>query len=148
MYAFQTQDLDLAAISSSGSGDSTREVRAAFPLHYGTGSASTATVYFELEPGMRLGTHVDSAEELLVVLEGEVEATVDDESIRVRAGGAALVPAMRRHDVRSVGETMARVLGVFASNTTAAVFDEEFSVMGMAPTRFNGTPAPDHALAS
>ena len=43
-------------------------------------TASTATVYFELEPGMHVGRHVDSAEELLLILEGSAEATVGDET--------------------------------------------------------------------
>lgn len=105
-------------------------------------------VYFELAPGMRLGRHVDSAEEVLVVLDGVVEATVGEESGRIAAGGVALVPAMVPHDVRNVGETVARVCGFFAANTTVAVFDEPFSVMGMAPTRVNGTPPPAVALVA
>jgi quercetin dioxygenase-like cupin family protein len=148
MHSFQTQDLDLVQISSAQSGDPTREVRAAFPLHYATGSASTAMVYFELQPEMHLGTHVDSAEEILLVLEGEVEATLAQERARVAAGGAMVVPAMEPHDVRNCGETTARVCGIFSSSTTIAIFEEEFSVMGMEPTRFNGTPAPEHALVA
>jgi quercetin dioxygenase-like cupin family protein len=143
MYAVQTQDVELADIRSPG--DATRDVRAAFPLHRETGAASSAMVYFELEPGMRLGRHTDSAEEVLVVLEGEVEAVVGDERGRVRAGGVALVPAMVPHDVINVGTETARACGVFSANTTVAVFDEPFSVMGMEPTTVNGTPPPDPA---
>ncbi|MGH2981590.1 MAG: cupin domain-containing protein [Solirubrobacterales bacterium] len=145
MYAFQTQDLELAEVSSPG--DETREVRAAFPLYHGTGSASTSMVYFELEPEMHLGSHIDSAEEVLVVLEGEVEATIDGESGRVRAGGMALVPAMVPHDVRNAGDETAKVAGLFSSNTMVAVFEEEFSMGGMPPSRVNGTPPPEQALA-
>jgi quercetin dioxygenase-like cupin family protein len=75
--------LELAEISSPT--DETREVRAAFPIHWQSGATSMAMVYFELEPGMHLGTHTDSAEELLVVLEGEVEATVGSEAGRLSA---------------------------------------------------------------
>lgn len=140
MQAIDTRQLELAEISSPG--DETREVRAAFPIHWQTGSASTAMVYFELEPGMHLGTHTDSAEEVLVVIDGEVEATVGSESGRLPAGGVAVVPAMEPHDVRNVGATTARVAGIFGANATAAVFEEEFSVMGMEPTRVSGTPPP------
>ncbi len=70
MHSFQTQDLDLAEISASGLGDETREVKAAFPMHYASGAASTSS------------------------------------------------------------------------------FEDEFLVMGMEPTRFNGTPAPDEAIAA
>lgn len=145
MYTVSTNELELAAISSPG--DPTREVRAAFPLHHAHGAASTAVVYFTLEPGMHLGRHVDSAEELLIVLEGEVEATVGEEAARIPAGGMALVPALVGHDVRNVGTTTARVCGVFSANTMVAVFDEPFSVMGMAPVRVTGTPAAEPATA-
>ena len=141
MQTIDTKQLELADISSPG--DQTREVRAAFPIHWQTGATSTAMVYFELEPGMHLGTHTDSAEELLVVLEGEVEATVGSESGHLGAGGVAVVPATEPHDVRNVGTGTARVAGIFGANATAAVFEEEFSVMGMEPTRVNGTPPPE-----
>lgn len=146
MYAISTNALELAPISSPG--DPTREVHAAFPVHREHGAASTAVVYFTLEPGMHLGRHVDSAEELLIVLDGEVEATVGAESARVSAGGMALVPALVAHDVRNVGSTTARVCGVFSANTMVAVFDEPFSVMGMPAVRVTGTPAPGEASAS
>ena len=138
MQAIETKALELAEISSPG--DGTREVRAAFPIHWQTGATSTAMVYIELEPGMHLGTHTDSAEEILVVLDGEVEATVGSESARLTGAGVAVVPAMEPHDVRNVGNATARVVGIFGANATVAVFEEEFSVMGMEPTRVNGTP--------
>lgn len=138
MQVIDTNELELAEIRSPG--DGTRDVRAAFPIHWQTGAASTAMVYFELDPGTHLGTHIDSAEEVLVVFDGEVEATVGSHSERLRAGGVAVVPAMEPHDVRNVGSTTARVAGIFGANATVAVFDEHFSVMGMEPTRVNGTP--------
>ncbi len=141
MQAIDTKDLELAEISSPG--DASREVRAAFPIHWQTGATSTAMVYLELEPGMRLGTHTDSAEEILVVLEGEVEATVGSESGRLLEGGVVVVPAMEPHDVRNVGSTTARVAGIFGANATVAAFEEEFSVMRMEPTRVNGSPPPE-----
>jgi quercetin dioxygenase-like cupin family protein len=147
MQAIDTKQLELASISSPG--DGTREVRAAFPIHWQTGATSNAMVYFELEPGMRLGTHIDSAEEILVVFEGDVAVTVGSESARLPAGGVAVVPAMQPHDVRNVGSATARVAGIFGANATVAVFEDEFSLMGMEPTRVNGTPPPEvHAHAT
>jgi quercetin dioxygenase-like cupin family protein len=46
------------------------------PLFLGTGTKNTAVVYFEIEPGYRLGTHTDSAEEILLILEGQVEVSL------------------------------------------------------------------------
>ena len=54
-------------------------LRVNFPVHSATGTASTATVLFELDPGAELGVHTDSAEELLIILQGTAEARIGDE---------------------------------------------------------------------
>jgi quercetin dioxygenase-like cupin family protein len=137
MHAIQTGELELASFSQSS--DPSNIVRAAWPVYRDTGAAGTAVVYFELDPGMELPSHTDSAEEVLVVLEGEVEATVGGESGRLSAGGIAVVPAMVPHGARNIGGGIARVAGVFPSNTIVAVFDDEFEGIG---TRVVGTPPP------
>jgi quercetin dioxygenase-like cupin family protein len=119
MNVVDLNDVELIQAGTSGG-----PIRVAFPLHSGTGTASTATVLFELEPGAALGTHTDSAEELLLILEGEGEAHVGDEHGRVRAGDLALVPALAPHGIRNVGETTLRVLGFFSSSTVVSIFDE------------------------
>ena len=47
--------------------DPTMRVKVNFPFFLGTGTKNTAVVYFEIEPGYRLATHTDSAEEILLV---------------------------------------------------------------------------------
>lgn len=98
-------------------------VRFEFPLHSGAGTASVATVLFELDPGSELATHTDSAEEILLVLAGEGEAHVDGETVRVRPGDLALVPAMAPHGARNTGDTTLRVLGFFSSSTVVSTFE-------------------------
>jgi len=137
MKGIATQDLELVRFFSEN--DEARECRATWALHGESGSASTAVIYFELERGKRLGRHRDSAEEVLVVLEGAIEATVGDDRIRVEAGGMALVPAQVPHDVRNVGDGPARVAGFFSSNTIVAVFDEPWQPIG---SRVVTSPAP------
>ena len=44
-------------------------------MHTGVGAASTAVIYFEHEPGEHHGRHTDSAEEVVLVLEGEAEVS-------------------------------------------------------------------------
>src|SRR5215213_10484213 len=56
--------------------DPTMRVKVNFPFFLGTGTKSTAVVYFEIEPGYRLATHTDSAEEILLVLEGDAEVSL------------------------------------------------------------------------
>lgn len=106
-------------------------VRAAFPFTAATGNASTSMVYFEIEPGHRLGTHTDSAEEIVVVLEGEVEATVGAESGRLAAGGAVLIPEMVPHGVRNVGTHRARCIGIFAAPGVDSTFEHEVQPLGL-----------------
>ncbi|MDP9479472.1 MAG: cupin domain-containing protein [Actinomycetota bacterium] len=117
--------------------DPTMRVRFNFPFFVGSGTKNTAVVYFELEPGHRLGTHTDSAEEVLLILQGEAEATVGDESGRVSAGELALVPAMVPHALRNVGDETVRVVGFFSSNVVASTFDRPIMPLGQ---RVVGTP--------
>ncbi|HEX5728485.1 cupin domain-containing protein [Microbacterium sp.] len=137
MYTVQTRELDLMSAHHRDHADNV--VRAAWPVHRGTGARSTAAVLFELGRGMRLGTHTDSAEEVLVVLEGEVEIVVGDERRRAGAGSISVVPAEIPHDVVGAGDTPARVTGVFSSSTIVSVFEDEWVPYG---TRVLGTPPP------
>jgi quercetin dioxygenase-like cupin family protein len=105
-------------------------IRFEFPLHSGLGTASTAAVLFELDPGNELATHMDSAEEVLLVLEGEGEVHVDGETVRVRAGDVALVPAMAPHGARAVGDSTLRVIGFFSSSTVVSTFEQPIGPEG------------------
>ncbi len=117
--------------------DPTMRVKANFPFYVGTGTKNTAVVYFELEPGHRLGTHTDSAEEILLILEGEAEATVGDEQGRVSAGEMAVVPAMVPHALRNVGDETVQVVGFFSSNVVVSTFDQPMMPFNQ---RVVGTP--------
>ena len=117
LSSIQTIDVESAI-------DPTRRVRVAFPLSSSAGTAASACVYFELEPGCHVGVHTDSAEELLIVLEGVAEGLVGEESARAEAGQVVVVPASVRHDMTNVGDGVLRVLGTFASSTVVATFEE------------------------
>jgi quercetin dioxygenase-like cupin family protein len=112
-------------------------VKVNFPFYVGTGTKNTAVVYFELEPGHRLGTHTDSAEENLLVLEGEAEVSLGDEQGRISAGEIAVVPAMVPHGLRNVGDETVRVVGFFSSNVVVSTFDQPMLPLGQ---RVVGTP--------
>lgn len=139
MYAIDLDSLELRDVVSELEPD--RRARVAFPHHSAVGNASTATVYFELEPGSRVGAHTDSAEELLLILEGEAEATVGQERARAGAGTLLTVPAMEPHDVRNVGTGVLRVLGFFSASTVVATFEEALSPGG-AQVFVIGAPVP------
>lgn len=103
--------------------DPTMRVKVNFPFFLGTGNSSTAVVYFELEPGHRLATHTDSAEEILLCLQGTAEVYVGDEKGYLSAGEIAVVPTMAPHGARNAGEEKVRVVGFFSSNVVVATFD-------------------------
>jgi quercetin dioxygenase-like cupin family protein len=117
--------------------DPTMRVKVNFPFFLGSGTKSTAVVYFEIEPGHRLGTHTDSAEEILLVLEGTAEVSLGDEQGRLSAGEMALVPAMEPHGLRNAGEETLRVVGFFSSNVVVSTFDQPMMPFGQ---RVVGTP--------
>ncbi len=104
--------------------DPTRKLRVAFPISSATGTAASATVYFELQPGTHVGVHTDTAEEFLIVLEGRGEGLVGEETAPVEAGQVVVVPAMVRHDMTNTGDGILRVLGTFAGSVNIGTFEE------------------------
>jgi quercetin dioxygenase-like cupin family protein len=131
--------------------DPAMRTRVTFPFYAATGNTSSAVVYFEIEPGHYLGTHTDSAEEIVLILEGTVEVSLDDDHGQLSAGQAALVPAMVPHGVRNVGNETARCVGFFAAATVQSTFDQPMLPFGQ---RAVGTPpvddgpVPERAAAS
>jgi quercetin dioxygenase-like cupin family protein len=96
----------------------------AFPTSAVTGSAATATVYMEFDPGGELPEHTDSAEEILVALEGSVDAVVGDARVELREGQMVVVPSMVPHGFRNNGDRRARILGFFGGSTNIGTFTE------------------------
>ena len=111
----------------------------AYPLSWERGARGSAVVYFELEPGCHLGVHSHSAEEVVLVLSGEVDASVGDEEERLAAGTLTLVPAATRHDVRCVGSERARCVGFFPAAAVQTIYEQPLEPDGQ---RVQGTPAP------
>jgi len=111
--------------------DPEMRVRFHFPLHLGVGTESTAVVYFEVEPGEYLGRHTDSAEEVLLVLEGEGIASVGDENAGIGPGSLAVVPALAPHSVRATGDETLKIVGFFSGAELEHVFDEPVQPIGV-----------------
>jgi quercetin dioxygenase-like cupin family protein len=132
MYTVRLSELELAEAGYEN--DPTMRAKASFPFSAATGTKNTAVVYFEVEPGHRLGTHTDSAEELMLILGGTAEVSVGDEQGQVSAGEMAVVPAMVPHSVRNVGDETLRVVGFFSSSTVMATFDQPLVPMGEPPS--------------
>lgn len=99
--------------------------KATFPMFAAHGTVDSATVYFELEPGEELGNHTDSAEELLLILQGEVEAIVGDEKGKASQGNLLHVPKLVPHNFKNIGNSKVKVLGFFGgANNIVAKFDK------------------------
>ena len=135
MIAETIEDLELMEVWYET--DPTMRLKVNFPVFLGTGSKNTAVVYFEIEPGYRLGTHTDSVEEILLILEGQVEVSLAEEEGQLSAGQMAVVPAMVPHGMRNVGEERVRVAGFFSSNVIVSTFDNPVMPFGQ---RVVGTP--------
>ena len=120
-----TIDLDDFELMPAGPG-----LRVSFPFHSATGTASSATVLFELDPGAELPVHTDSAEELLIVVQGTAEARVGDEEGRLGQHDVALVPPMAPHGLRNTGDDVLRVFGTFSSSTVVSTFERPFETGG------------------
>jgi quercetin dioxygenase-like cupin family protein len=118
--------------------------RVTFPVHSATGTASTATVLFELDPGAELPVHTDSAEELLVIVQGTAEARVGDEIGRLETHQVALVPPMAPHGLRNIGDDVLRVLGTFSASTVVSTFERPIQENGPEVVVI-GSPVPTAA---
>lgn len=80
---------------------------------------------FEFEPGCEEGQHLHSAldsrscsgqrdaNEMYVVVEGEVIIECEKEQVVLRAGDAAYTPTRRTHGVINKTESLARVIVIF-----------------------------------
>lgn len=139
MLALQTSDLDLFEATSET--DETRRLRFDFPISHLAGAASTAVVYFEVEPGEHIGMHTDSAEETVLILSGRAEAIVGDERGELAAGGLGLIPALVPHDVRNIGDETLRVVGFFCKSEIVSTFQETLQPLGVSTVEM-GAPVP------
>jgi quercetin dioxygenase-like cupin family protein len=121
MFTIQLNELPLRTTWSKE--EPRQRAHSTFPFLTAQENENTSMVYFELNPGDQLGTHTDSAEEILFILEGKVEVTVDEETVVVEAPGLALAPTMVPHNLDNVGSVRAKVAGFFPSRYLVATFD-------------------------
>jgi quercetin dioxygenase-like cupin family protein len=143
MFYFDLNDYELIPTAPG--------LRVGFPAHSATGTAGTATVLFELDPGAELAVHTDSAEELLIIVQGTGEARVGDEVGRLEQHQVGLVPPMVPHGLRNIGDGVLRVLGTFSASTVVSTFERPFVENGPEVVVI-GSPVPmaahlDQAMA-
>jgi quercetin dioxygenase-like cupin family protein len=140
MLTAKTSELELMQGWFDSDPEHTR-VRVTFPLNKWVGSADSAAVYFEIEPGNRLAEHTDSAEEILYMVAGDAEAQVADERRRLSTGELAVIPAMVPHAVVNVGSETVKVVGFFSQSEVISTFNESVRPFG-ATVLNQGAPPP------
>jgi quercetin dioxygenase-like cupin family protein len=131
----------LQLIDTAVEGEPEHRVHVEFPINVHTGSADSAVVYFEIDPGDKLASHTDSEEEVLYVIQGEAEATVGDETGRISAGDLAVIPAMVPHGVRNVGDERLKVVGFFSGAKIVSTFGGTVHPVGAAVLEMGAPPA-------
>ena len=131
---------DVALTEMWSDDDPTIRSRSAYVSYWQTGSRSSAAVVFELDPGKSFGRHRHTAEETIIVMEGDVEVLVGEERVRLAAGGLVVAPALVRHDIACVGDSAARCVGVWSSSSVVSLWDKPLQPKG---SRRAGTPIPE-----
>ena len=139
MQTASTPELELNEVHQDI--DPRHRLRVAFPISRLTGAEHTSVVYFEVAPGDRLGTHTDSAEEILYIVAGEGEAEVGGERGRVSAGDLAVVPAMAPHGIVNTGAEPLKVVGFFCESEITSTFEAPIEPLGQAVVTI-GAPVP------
>ncbi len=76
------------------------------------------------DPGKGAPIHTHTVEEVLTVLAGEAEVSVEADRAMLTAGQSLIVAAGLRHGFRNVGETVLHVQAVLAAPVFEASFDD------------------------
>jgi quercetin dioxygenase-like cupin family protein len=85
-----------------------------FFAYGGKDAEQSATIYFSIPPGDRLGKHVDTAEETQFILSGAGELLLDDETKPIKPGDVFVLTEGTSHDLRNTGSEPLRVIAFFA----------------------------------
>ncbi|TFB14130.1 cupin domain-containing protein [Filobacillus milosensis] len=93
-----------------------------FPFWSGVKSDDFSVVYFELNQGNYLGEHTDSAEEVVLILEGEAEVSIGEEQVEAKAGQVIIIPEMVPHKIKNIGTGKVRCVGVFSKDDVTSTF--------------------------
>jgi quercetin dioxygenase-like cupin family protein len=90
------------------------EPRELIPGHHGrfVHSAHTTHVYWTIDEGARLPEHSHPHEQVVNMLEGTYELTVDGEPLELNAGDVLVIPGGATHS--GAAKTPCRILDVFS----------------------------------
>jgi quercetin dioxygenase-like cupin family protein len=104
--------------------DETARWRSASAHGPDSGARASGSSLLEVPPECRLPRHTDSAEEVIVLVDGEAEVIVEGRPPeRLSAPGIALVPADAPHEVRNVGGSALRFLALYAGTDVVTRYE-------------------------
>jgi quercetin dioxygenase-like cupin family protein len=121
MNTIALQTLELSEVWSKA--DPNDRARFTFPISAATGAERSSVAYVELPPGGAIPTHFDSANEILVILDGVVEVDVAGQSEPVGPGSLVEIPAASSHRIANSGAAPAHLLHVFDDAADVVTFD-------------------------
>jgi quercetin dioxygenase-like cupin family protein len=101
-----------------------RRIRFTFPISAQTGAKRSSVAYAELPSGSTIPSHIDSANEVVLVLDGPVDLEIDGESASVPTGRLVQIPSATRHCVTNTGTQTVRLVFFFDEAADVVTFDE------------------------
>lgn len=116
-------DLETVSLQSGASEDASWT--GGYFSYGGSGAEQSATIYFAIPPGGRLGKHVDTAEETQFVLSGSADLLLDDGREPVRAGDVLVLEEGVSHDLHNTGDEDLRVIAFFSEPAVEQHWDTE-----------------------
>lgn len=130
--------LDLADLRAA---DDKVHWKGAFFSYGGAGSSGSATIYFAIGPGERLGRHTDTTEETQFIARGSGDLLLGDGSRPVRASDVVVLAEDTPHDLLSTGSEALEVIGFFSAPAVNLHWGD---VMLPSNSRVTGSPnAPE-----
>jgi quercetin dioxygenase-like cupin family protein len=112
MQVTNVSDLETTELRS-GASDEVAWIGGFF-AYGGMDAEQSATIFFAVPPGDRLGKHVDTAEETQLILSGEGELLLDGETKKIGAGDVFVLTEGTSHDLRNTGSEDLRVIAFFS----------------------------------
>jgi quercetin dioxygenase-like cupin family protein len=127
MNTIELQKLDL--IEAWSKADPNERVRFTFAINGETGPQQCSVAYAELEPGSAIPRHSDSANELILVVEGTVESEIGGRIGTYGPGTLLEIPPHVKHRTENSGNSTARLVLYFDSPANEVTFDDPLMPM-------------------
>jgi quercetin dioxygenase-like cupin family protein len=122
MDPINISNLDLAEIHAAD--DDKVRWKGGFFSYGGAGSSGSATIYFVIAPGDRLGRHTDTTEETQFIASGSGELLLDEGSRPMKAGDVVVLPEGAPHDLVNTGSEKLEVIGFFSAPAVNQHWDD------------------------